>query len=85
MPKVREKHEQLADEAPPKVREEWGTCPGCGHARRIERGSLPPVMVVHRAWNPAVGAVGEMWQCWGSGQPPAGGDDVMHSRFRSSY
>jgi hypothetical protein len=52
-------------EASPERTEEWGICPGCGRERRIELGSI---LVQHRVWQPAPGA---MVDCPGSGRPAA--------------
>ncbi len=62
--KVRDRTQLVADEAPPKRREEWAVCSGCLRARRVEGA----VMVQHRAWVPALQ---EMVPCPGTDLPPA--------------
>ena len=49
-------------EAPPSRDGEWAGCPGCGHERRVELGSI---IVQHRVWIPDLAL---MVPCPGSGR-----------------
>ena len=46
----------------PRVKDEWAGCPGCGHERRVELGSI---LVQHNVWIPDIAL---MVPCPGAGR-----------------